>query len=222
MKNTILILLFAFSSYNISAQCKVLVDNLSGKYSGECKKGLANGDGQAIGVDKYVGEFKKGYPNGKGVYTWANGDTYNGEFKEGKMDGYGVLKSIVDGKTVEKKGYWKYGYYGGTNKNVQVYIIKNKKYVANYSVRRIGDGSKVGFKWMKGSRVLYSMPDLTMTANNGIQSTEMTFCGFEQIKFPFTCRINFTNTDKAETMTYDCIFEFEILIPGEYEIIFND
>ena len=200
-----------------------MADNLSGEYKGECKKDLADGTGEATGVDKYAGEFRKGLPDGKGVYTWANGNTYDGEFKKGKMDGYGIMTITgIDGKKEEKKGYWKYGYYAGTDKNVQLYIVKNKKYVTDYSVRRIGDGSKVSFKWVKGTRILYNMPDLTMNATSGVESVQMTFCGFENVNFPFTCTLTFINTDTAETMTYDCLFEFEILIPGEYEISFKD
>lgn len=220
--NVFLVIVFALNINYVGAQCKVNLDKLVGTYKGGCKKGLANGKGEANGVDTYVGDFKKGLPHGNGVYTWANGNTYDGEFKKGKMDGSGVLVTIVDGKKIEKKGYWKYGYYGGTKKNVQVYKINNKKYVNNFTVKRIGDGNKIGFKWMKGSRTLYSMTGLAMTANSGIENIDMNFCGFDQIKFPFTCRIEYQNTDKAETMTYDCLLDFELLIPGEYIITIKD
>ena len=220
--NILLVTLFALNLNYAFGQCKVAVKELSGTYKGDCKKGFANGHGEAVGVDKYVGDFKKGFPHGDGIYTWANGTAYDGEFKKGKMDGYGVLMALNDGEKIEKKGYWKYGYYGGTKKNVPVYKVINKKYVNNFSVKRIGDGNRIGFKWVKGSRTLYSMTGLTMTANSGIENIDMNFCGFDQIKFPLTCRLEYLNTDKAETMTYDCIFEFKLLIPGEYIITFKD
>ena len=44
--------------------CKVLMKEISGSYSGECKKGLADGKGEAKGVDRYIGAFKKGLPDG--------------------------------------------------------------------------------------------------------------------------------------------------------------
>ena len=58
----------SFAQYD----CKVKIQNLQGQYNGECKKGLANGQGSAKGVDSYTGEFRKGYPHGFGVYTYEN------------------------------------------------------------------------------------------------------------------------------------------------------
>ncbi len=213
-----LIFIFLSLSTLSHSQCKVLVNSLQGDYEGECKKGLAHGQGIAKGIDTYTGEFKKGYPNGKGTYVWSNGDVFEGEFQKGIKQGFGILKT----KDSTKEGYWRYGYYVGTNKGAQAYKIINKKYVNNYTFKRIGDGNKISIKWVKGSRVLYSMTGLNMTSSSGIESNDMTFCGFNQIKFPFQCRLNYQNTDKAETMTYDCIFDFEIVVPGEYELIIKD
>lgn len=209
---------------NAYSQCEVLDSKLKGEYIGGCKKGFANGDGEAHGIDSYKGEFKKGYLHGEGVYTWANEDVYSGSFVKGKMDGYGEL--VTSEKVT--KGYWKFGYYGGESKNVTVYKIINKKYVTKFSVKRIGDGNKVNLKWIKGTRILYSMSGMQMSANNGILINDMTACGYEQIKFPFESRIEFVNEFNTmklsddNSLTYNCIFEFEILIPGEYEIIFKD
>ena len=62
--------------------CKVLVDALSDKYEGRCKKGLAHGKGIATGIDTCEGKFKNGFPHGQGVYTWKNSDVYDGNWKE--------------------------------------------------------------------------------------------------------------------------------------------
>jgi len=51
MKRTILFALFLFPSLLFAQECKVLVENLSDSYEGECKKGLANGHGKAEGDD---------------------------------------------------------------------------------------------------------------------------------------------------------------------------
>jgi len=45
--------------------CKVLKQEIATKYFGNCKKGLAQGKGVAVGRDKYEGQFKNGLPNGK-------------------------------------------------------------------------------------------------------------------------------------------------------------
>ncbi len=70
-------------------QCRVLDTDIQGEYTGECKKGLAEGYGVSIGEDKYEGHFRKGELSGKGKYTWSNGDVYQGNFRHGKMNGQG-------------------------------------------------------------------------------------------------------------------------------------
>jgi hypothetical protein len=59
----------------VSAQneCKVLLDQIASRYTGDCKKGLAEGSGSAQGEDKYEVEINKGRPNGAGVYTLPMG-----------------------------------------------------------------------------------------------------------------------------------------------------
>ena len=49
------------------SDCKVLAETLAESYEGDCKKGLADGKGKAIGTDSYEGGFKKGLPEGEGV-----------------------------------------------------------------------------------------------------------------------------------------------------------
>ena len=71
--------------------CQVLKPEISGTYTGKCKKGLANGKGLAVGTDTYEGRFSKGLPAGRGKYTWADGRVFQGEFKEGIMEGQGTM-----------------------------------------------------------------------------------------------------------------------------------
>ena len=102
----VFILAFTISGFS-QFDCKVLVENLKGQYNGDCKKGLANGDGSAKGIDTYVGEFKKGNPHGFGVYTFENGSNYIGNFKKGKMDGYGLYNLLSEsGDLVQNYGLW--------------------------------------------------------------------------------------------------------------------
>jgi len=111
-----------------SQDCTVSMESLKGSYTGECKKGKADGKGKATGTDTYEGEFKSGLPNGEGIYTWKNGNVYSGHFSKGMMDGKGHLlikrsnasDSIVD-------GYWKKDMYAG-------------KYESPYKVYSKGSG----------------------------------------------------------------------------------
>ena len=63
-----------------------------GKYEGEIKNGLPNGqgkityhnpfDGKPDGF--YEGEWKDGKKHGQGTFTWSHGDNYVGEYKDGE------------------------------------------------------------------------------------------------------------------------------------------
>ena len=90
----ILSMIFLFSGIHLFSQdagCKVTLPSISGTYSGQCKKGLANGKGIAQGIDRYEGQFSNGMPDGKGTYTWASGITYKGQFENGLMEGKGEM-----------------------------------------------------------------------------------------------------------------------------------
>ncbi len=105
-------------------------------WSGECKNGLANGegtltwfesgvktevydgmmiDGYAEGLGKlrsagstYVGEFKKSRQHGRGRYEDADGSWYSGEWSEGLPHGRGQMLT-PEGQLL--KGYWNKGEY---------------------------------------------------------------------------------------------------------------
>src|SRR5262245_56477906 len=69
--------------------CKVAMTQLDGSYVGDCKMGLANGDGTARGLHRYTGTFKDGLPNGTGTYYYSDSQYYNGKFQQGKKEGKG-------------------------------------------------------------------------------------------------------------------------------------
>jgi hypothetical protein len=121
MKKVLICFAFVTIIVNIGKaqdDCKVLLEAISGSYEGECKKGLANGEGTAKGIDSYTGEFKKGLPDGEGVYTWANGNVYDGEFKKGQKEGEGTMKTKQEnGEFIEKVGFWKDDEYIGEYQN---------------------------------------------------------------------------------------------------------
>ncbi|HYM95530.1 MAG TPA: hypothetical protein VET23_15435, partial [Chitinophagaceae bacterium] len=92
----------------------VEMQSLKGTYTGDCKKGKANGKEKAVGVDTYEGEFRSGLPDGEGTYTWNNGDIFKGHFVKGVRDGKGAFtfkRANATDSIVE--GYWKKGDYIG-------------------------------------------------------------------------------------------------------------
>jgi len=115
MKKIVLIYCFCFTAISLSAQdCKVLLKNINQTYTGDCKKGKADGNGTATGVDQYTGSFKKGYPDGKGVYTFKDGSVFKGTFKKGKREGEGIMTyKIAAAQDSLVEGFWKKDSYVG-------------------------------------------------------------------------------------------------------------
>lgn len=105
-------------------------------WSGECRNGLANGEGTLTwfesgvktevyegtmvdgyaegrgtlrrGGSAYVGEFKQSLQHGRGRYEDADGSWYSGEWSEGVPHGRGQMLT-PDGKLL--KGFWNKGEY---------------------------------------------------------------------------------------------------------------
>ena len=117
MKKNVLFLLFlSITNFIFSQNCTVKVKELQGSYEGDCVKGLAEGDGKAIGIDTYIGNFVKGVPDGFGKYMYKNNNFYIGSFKKGKKHGLGEVH-YLDGTKKDAdtllKGYWKEDNYIG-------------------------------------------------------------------------------------------------------------
>jgi hypothetical protein len=128
-KNTSLLLIASFLFYTetISQNCKVEKEELKGTYTGDCKKGKANGKGKATGVDSYEGDFISGLPHGKGSYTWKNGDVYTGEFIKGLKDGEGkMIIKLSDNRDSLIEGYWQNDKYTGLKEKPWRLIFKSK------------------------------------------------------------------------------------------------
>jgi len=76
-----------------------------GKYVGEFRNGLPNGQGTATSAkgDKYVGEFRNANQHGQGTLTYADGRKYVGEFRNGLPNGQGTYTFGPSLKQVGKK-----------------------------------------------------------------------------------------------------------------------
>jgi len=127
-KNAYLLLIsFSFYSEIFSQDCKVEKEELKGTYTGDCKKGKANGKGKASGIDSYEGDFVAGLPHGKGSYAWKNGDVYTGEFIKGLKDGEGKMIIKRPGNTDSLiEGYWQNDKYTGLKEKPWRLIFKSK------------------------------------------------------------------------------------------------
>ena len=87
---------------------------LAGSYTGECKNGLANGNGEARGYNYYKGSFKAGMPNGTGTYYYSEYEYYIGDFQDGIKEGKGEMHYAGKDKPDSIiKGYWSGGEFRG-------------------------------------------------------------------------------------------------------------
>lgn len=205
MINVLIIMAFAI---NVSAQnCEVKLERIAGKYEGDCKKGLANGEGKSVGTDTYEGEFKKGWPNGVGTYTFKNGDVFTGEFKKGLKEGKGKLTSAENG-TLE--GYWLEDEYIG--KESKPYKIMNKAAtISKITVKRKSkEKNQIDISYLQlGRKISYDNITVTNQVGNfGSLIQNQYVKAIQAVVFPF----RFVVSSKDN-------FDIQISQPGHWEVI---
>src|SRR3569623_1952313 len=99
-----------------TAACEVRIPNLTGTYKGECKDGLAHGQGEATGALRYKGAFKFGKPNGYGVYYYNDTMYHMGLFLDGQKEGKGETHYTHQSKPDSVvKGFWSGDIFRGKN-----------------------------------------------------------------------------------------------------------
>jgi hypothetical protein len=216
--------------------CKVLKPEISGKYLGKCKKGLANGKGVAQGIDKYEGSFKSGLPDGYGKYTWANGDTYVGDWEEGKRNGEGKFVYSINGVDSSKYGLWENDVFIKKLAPVpyKIFMVKN---VDRYSVTNTGEGDKVSLELIRLGKDNANVSDLDFFADNGTYRQVTNNYIYENVKFPIVIKISYTTSGKFElgvtetkpgvvsgggSTNINVVFEVTINEPGNWTITLNN
>ena len=236
MKTTVFTLLLLFFLYGLQAQsCTVRVDSLQGKYSGECKKGKADGMGTAIGVDTFTGSFKNGFPDGAGKYTWHNGDWYNGQWKNGVFEGRGTLykkDALHPDSLIIISGYWKKGQYTGayekpytitalTNNfnDINFRKLNNTKTEFSIIVKSITSGaSTLGDVHLPKPRLTGIQPLLgrfeqqVSDESSSLMHNQYTF---RKVSFPFHAIFSFETAGKGENLHTEKI-EVEIMEMGNW------
>ena len=65
----------------------------TGKYIGNIKNGIREGEGKFIYTNKdiYEGKWENDVKEGKGIMKYNNGNEYNGEWKNNKKEGKGIM-----------------------------------------------------------------------------------------------------------------------------------
>lgn len=210
---SMLILVFTLSAYG--TDCKVKLPELSGKYEGDCKKGLADGNGKAWGeTDYYEGVFKKGLPHGYGIYKWGNGNLYQGNFSKGYMDGEGELISIdPSGKKEIKKGFFKKNVYLGEYK--YPYKIISQQGVKNINFQEVSiNQNEVRITiYSNGTKIT---PQLTLSDINNTVVENRNGVVLVNAQFPLK-RVDISF--QVDSFSYKVIFD--IYKKGSWEVILS-
>ena len=205
--------LFILHSYGQDNECKVLLNGLDEQYSGECKKGLAHGEGKAEGsLGKYEGKFKKGFPNGQGRLdyneTIAEGAYYVGSWQKGERDGEGTYYHSKDSITA---GYWEDDDYIG--KYAYPYKVLSSQAVPRYKFTKtsvIGTPNiQIQFK-RQGVLTMSEIITLQVQASSGSESRLQNYVVIENVDFPFEGFLTLSVTNRMKANTYSASFSFVI------------
>jgi hypothetical protein len=213
-----MLILFSGSILYAQEECKVLMPEISGTYTGKCKKGLADGEGLAVGTDTYEGRFSKGLPDGTGKYTWADGRVYEGSWSEGKREGKGTMIYPTVREDSIVSGYWKKDEYVGTE-NIPPYRVSRNQGLVRYSIRKVnevGSGFSVGL--YQGGSFNTNVDNFTMDASSGQEFVSGRMRGIENAIVPYKVSIKYRVYNTMQSQQHDVFFDFEINEPGTFEV----
>lgn len=228
MKKTIIFLLGMIFSLHMFGQgeCEVLVPELQGQYNGECKRGLAHGEGAAKGTETYIGNFRKGLPQGYGVYTYENGSVYIGSFKKGERDGYGLMIDMSTGSKEKHYGLWVGGKLAIPNDARGLYRVVYKRGIDQIIPEvLLGDEYKkqvfIEFTEKGVPKKTASIVDYEISSGEYIENIDRTLnreIQFDSIKeYPVTLKLEYIYK-RADWRNQDCEFEVTLFTPGLWTI----
>ncbi len=195
--------------------CRVLLPAISQSYSGDCKRGLADGTGQATGEDFFKGQFSKGFPEGKGTYIWKNGATYEGEWKKGMRDGEGIYIQKVEGRDSVLDGMWKEDKYLG-KKALPPYVIEYRNGIGRVSCFRSGDRPYVKYVFSRNGSESNNISGLMMQGSSGTENQSPAFTGYEYPEFPFHGVVKFYAPNNFYAAIITCELRLTINHPGAW------
>lgn len=191
-----------------SQDCTVDIDALKGTYTGDCKKGKAEGTGKAVGTDTYEGEFKSGLPDGQGLYVWSNGNTYKGGFQKGLKNGDGEMTYRSAGKPDSVlKGFWKKDAYVGQFQFPYKILTKTKKVTrADIKFASTATGQQVVI------RVSTTSSGAQGNMSRGELLPKMEVNLVLQKGIYLRSYVNDTYTTKSETILYDVTYPLQMRV----------
>jgi len=189
-----------------TADCKVLMPEISGDYYGYCKNGLAHGEGKAEGYETYTGNFKKGYPHGEGVYKYKNGNKYKGDFKKGDRSGKGFLiKKSESGSDSIVKGVWKNDTLAQKAKKKEYQVLRTLN-IDFYRFQKLGKGNEVNIDIKRILRSSRRVRNVQVSHSSGFLNQNGRQIRITEANYPLECRVYFLGPN----ITYKLLTEYEI------------
>ena len=216
ISSVIFILLFStLMSVKAQDKCQVLLNGIDSSYTGGCRKGLADGQGEAWGTDHYTGTFKKGLPHGNGTYEYSDGSVYKGMWMMGQKHGEGQMTFKFHGKDTVQIGAWENDKFVGKKSNDPGYKIIMSQSLERVRIYKQAEGEEVHVIFKPVSAGALDLTNLQMSSSSGVE-TELLNSEVEYSRclFPFSIRISFNKWNKFQTMRVDVRFEAEIRVPG--------
>lgn len=215
----VLLLVLMLNAITLIGQenCKVLKSTISATYKGECKNGLAHGQGIATGVDSYEGNFKKGYPEGKGIYSWADGSKYVGEWKGGMRHGTGTYTFHIEDRDSIQRGLWSYDEYAGEKFPAPGVAYSTGVDRYNFKKHNSGLNRVLVDIYQNGSRSK-NITGFNMTSSSGTDLVVSQSVGFNNVEFPVTIKMFYNTQNKLNQMVYTVKFDFVIYEPGDWTV----
>jgi len=212
-------IILSFSLYAHSQDTtSVLLKELKGEYHGKTRKGLANGKGEANGIDFYKGEFKKGLPHGVGRYVWSTGEIYVGEWYRGKPSGEGTYIFKAESGDSSLVGVWKEGEYMGPISKAPV--VKRYYNVDNFTFRNNGGTlNRVLINFTQNGTINTRIENLMLTTSSGTRTSSGQLVGYENITFPVTITARYDTYNKMGTQKVNAFIEFEVYEIGDWIVV---
>jgi len=213
--------MFLLFTVTVNSQdpCTVLMKNIADKYEGGCKNGLADGAGEAWGIDHYLGTFNKGLPHGKGKYEYADGSVYEGSWSKGLRHGSGRFAFKYNGADSIQEGLWTKDEYKGNRATQQEYRIVTMRSVERYRVQRYSDGNEIRVLLKPIDAGSLDVTNLQIVGSSGIETEFLNSqMEFRNCEYPFRLRITFNKWSKLKTMRVNTSIELEIIKPGVWII----
>ncbi len=213
-----LVILLSGSIIYAQDDCKVLIPELSGTYTGGCKKGLAHGKGLAMGIDSYEGRFTKGLPNGLGKYTWEDGTRYEGYWSKGVRDGKGTMTYPRAGEDSIVAGIWNDDEYMG-KEIIPPYRITRTQGIVRSSIRKVNEvGSGFSLTLYLAGRFNTDIESFFIDADNGEEFVSGRKHGIENATAPYSVSIKYRVWNTMHSQQHEVFFDFTINEPGTFEV----